>query len=88
MFRLGKDDFLKFKAIIRVGKTRIFNIKCVVGGRAAGRVSEPAADLLGFSRTSISKGFGEWSKMRKYNIDVKGQRSGWADWFEAIERQH
>lgn len=70
-----------------MGKKRRFNIKSVLGGRAGGRVSEPDADLLGFSHATTAKVFRDWPQNEKISsekslrgkkcvVDVKGQRSG------------
>ncbi len=67
----------------------------VVGARRAGLSISQTADLLGFSHTTISSVYREWSEKEKISserqlcgwkclVDVRGQR---ADWLEMIERQ-
>ncbi len=64
----------------------------VVGARRAGLSISKTADLLGFSRTTISRVSREKEKIsseqqlcgRKCLVDVRGE---WADWLEMIERQ-
>ncbi len=67
----------------------------VVGPRRAGLSISQTADLLGFSHTTISSVYREWSEKEKISsewqlceqkclVDVRGE---WADWLEMIERQ-
>ncbi len=67
----------------------------VVGARQAGLSISKTADLLGFSRTTISRVYRELSEKEKISserqlcgpkclVDVRGE---WADWLEMIERQ-
>ncbi len=56
--RCGEDDLLKFKPSIRMGKKRdLSDFEC---GMVVG-ISK-TADLLRFSRTTISRAYGEWSE--------------------------
>ncbi len=74
------------------------NVEWFVGARRAGLSISETADLLGFSRISISRVYREWSEKRKYPVsgscvdehallmsEVRGEG---ADWLEMIERQH
>ncbi len=72
-----------------------FERRMVVGARRAGLSISKNADLLGFSRTTISRVYRELSEKEKIScerqlcgrkclVDVRGE---WADWFEMIERQ-
>ncbi len=69
----------------------------VVGARRAGLSISKTADLMVFSRTTISRVYREWAEKEKISserqlcgrkclVDVRGQRR-MVDWLKMIERQ-
>ncbi len=70
--RCGEDDLLKFKPSIRMGKKEdLSDFECgmVVGAGRAGRSISKTADLLRFSRTTISRVYREWSQKEKISSE-------------------
>ncbi len=63
----------------------------VVGARRAGLSISKTADLLRFSRTTISRVYGEYpvsgSCVDENALLMSEVRGEWADWLEMIERQ-
>ncbi len=69
----------------------------VVGARRAGLSISKTADLLGFSRTTISRVTENGPKNRKYPVSgscvdenallMSEVRGEWVDWLKMIERQ-
>ncbi len=86
--RCGEDDMLKFKPSIRMekkGDLSDFEHGMFVGTRRAGLSISKIADLLGFSRTTISRIYRECSEKEKISserqlcgrkclVDIRGQR--------------
>ncbi len=79
------------------GDLRDFERGMVVGVRRTGLSISKTADLLGFSRTTISRFTENGPKKRKYPASgscveenallMSEVRGEWADWLEMIERQ-
>ncbi len=68
----------------------------VVGARRAGLSISKTADLLGYSHTTISWVYREWSEKGKYQVSgscvaenalISETRGEWTAWLEMIERQ-
>ncbi len=68
-----------------------------VGDKRAALSISKTADLLRFSRTTISRVYREWSEKRKYPVSgscvdenallMSEVRGEWTGWLEMIERQ-
>lgn len=66
--RRGQNDLLKFKQGIRTekkGDLSKFGCGMIVGARRIDLSISESVDLLGFSHTDISRGYGEYPKKEK-----------------------